>query len=192
MSPVFNWKISGDGTPDSDTSANLSPSPTNPYGLANLPANLDFGATWDTKQTKTTQFTVDVKDSDGADASDTYTVTWHAPVEKWAALGKPEKGPNRIFPEPGKDSAGHTSIEVNRTVDVVIHTKENDLNYGPGLKVLSVFLGGASPFIPEMVAGPWGLALAGLAGAASVTTGFLVPSDPAQDHTPNGGTFYAE
>ncbi len=40
--------------------------------------------------------------------------------------------------------------------------------------------------------GPWGLALSGLAGAASVTTGFLVPADPVQDHTPNGGTFYAE
>ena len=54
-SPVFNWTISGDGNPDSDTSANLSPNPSNPYGLANLPANLDFGATWDTTQTKSSQ-----------------------------------------------------------------------------------------------------------------------------------------
>jgi len=181
MSPVFNWKISGDGTADSDTSANLSPSPTNPYGLANLPANLDFGATWDTTQTKTSQFTVDVKDSDGADASDTYTVTWHATAEKFRVLSYQKDVPRLV--------GSLQSITVNASVpsNLQIPGQEGQIDWGSvqqqaGLPVAVAGAGaGGLLLIPEVAAGPGGwvaIAAQAVAAGASYKLGTASPNHP--------------
>ena len=181
MSPVFKWTISGDGTPDGDTSANLSPSPANPYGLANLPANLDFGATWDTTQAKFSQFSVDVKDSDGADATDTYNVMWHAPQENFSVLSYKKDVPKLV------DSLQPITVNASVPSNLQIPGAEGEIDWGDvqqqsGLPVAvaGTALGGLL-LIPEVAAGPAGWVVLGaqaVAAGASYKLGTSSPDHP--------------
>ena len=134
---------------------------------------------------KHSTFKVDVQDSlDSAIASNTYGVNWHLPVENWTLLTSIPTT-NRMYPKPGADIDGNTSIEPSRTTYYTIPTEEIDVA-GPAVKTLSVFLSGtaaAAPLLlPEGIAtGPIGVATVTLLTVGGGVAAFLVPPDPGHD-----------
>lgn len=72
--PHYSWSCTGSGAVESG----------DPSSQSNVDeVVLDFGHSWPADQVETTVETVRVTGSDGVAATDTYTIRWHAPVEKW-------------------------------------------------------------------------------------------------------------
>jgi len=179
--PTYTWSISGDGTPDANTTANLGPSMTNPYGVANLPANLVFGSTWDPTKTKSSQFSVSVKDTDSAVGGDTYSVTWHAQQENFVVLSSQHDVPQL--------AGSLQPIALNETQPsyVTIPGQEGEIDWGDvqqkaGLPVAVAGAGaGSLLLIPEIASGPYGWAVVAaqaVAAGASYKLGTASPNHP--------------
>ena len=180
--PTYNWTISGDGKPDANTINNLNPRTSNPpYGLSSLPANLDFGTTWDPTKTKSNQIGVTVKDTNGANAADIYTVTWHGQLENYALVSYQKDVPEL--------SGSLQPITVNASVpaNLTIPGQEGQIDWGDvtqkaGLPVAVAGAGtGALLLIPEVASGPWGwvaVAAQTVAAGASYKLGTSSPDHP--------------
>jgi len=153
--PKFAWSVTGDGTPDSMTTANLGRTPDHPNGFTDLPATLDFGKTWDLTQTKASQFQVNVTDSDGVIAVNTYNVTWHAPQENFKVITLQRNVPKLV--------GGLQDIVVNATIpaNLSIPGQEGKVDWGEaehtgGLLVAVTGTGAGALLLPEVASGPPG------------------------------------
>lgn len=180
----YDWSLAGAGKPGLTVTAAMIHSPDNQYGVRSLPVDLDFGKDWGSSATfKTTLITLTATDGYGTDhlqASNTYTVNWHLPVEWNPGFIGTQTTSNRMYPGLAKNRYQSTEIGPNDQANFNTPLPEDDVA-GPAVKATTVFLGAASPAVAllpeEIMSGPVGIATASLLAAASAATGFLVPPD---------------
>lgn len=194
--PKYTWTITGDGNPDpSITVPYLAPGGSNFYGVATLPVSLNFGGpNWDLTKTKTTQISVKVVDTDGAQGADTYSVTWHAPQEDFINIGVTKNVPQLY--------GALTDIVKNATqpATLTVPGQGGEIDWGDieqkaGLPVAVAGAGaGGLLLVPEIAAGPYGWAVIvfqGVAAAAGYVLSIQSPTHPG-DITVSGTADYNE
>ena len=184
-SMTSNWELAGNWSAPDGNGVNWSSNGIGDPGLTTPHAPVTKPITYNVSESVSQHFPWQNNLSvlDGTQASATYYLTFHDPIEGWHTNGPAYEIDPTLYPNAVADGQP-TSFPAGPTIPVAIPRSLDYVDYGPGVRLAGGLLTTGAATYPLIVdaagasLGPWGIGMVGLATGLGFTAGLYDPREP--------------